>query len=162
MLLELLPENDPRLKETSELWDFDKDGDPSELVNSLFKTMIINNAIGLAAPQCGIHKRIFVMGNESKLVACINPEFTPISENDIDNDYEGCLSFPGLFMRVKRPKTINASYQTISGELVTRTMTGLEARIFQHETNHLDGITFDKLVSKLVLNMAMKKRNKLR
>lgn len=159
MTLELLPENHPDLKLVSETWDFEKDGDPTELVAQLGKTMLLHNAVGLALPQCGVHKRIFVMGNENRLVACINPIVLNISEK-VDNDYEGCLSFPGLFMKVKRPETIIGSYQTVTGEVVEREMSGLEARVFQHETDHLDGITFDTLVSKLTLDMAKKKRKK--
>jgi len=160
MILELLPENHPDLKLVSEFWDFEKDGDPAQLVTQLGKTMMLHNAVGLAAPQCGIHKRIFVMGNDSKLVACINPKvFYPKTVKKV-SDYEGCLSFPGLFMKVKRPEIIIGSYQTVTGEVVEREMSGLEARVFQHETDHLNGIMFDTLVSKLTLDMAKKKRKK--
>ncbi len=159
MNLELLPENHPQLKEISFPWDFEIDGDPTELVTELSKVMIASQAVGLAAPQCGVRKRVFVMGNEDKLVACINPIFLPFVD-ETAKDFEGCLSFPGLFMQVKRPEKVSVTYQTVTGELVSRELSGLEARIFQHETDHLDGITFDTHVSKLTLDMAKKKRQK--
>jgi len=159
MNLELLPENHPQLKEVSTAWDFELDGDPTELVTELSKVMIASQAVGLAAPQCGVQKRIFVMGNEDKLVACINPRIV-LWASELDKDYEGCLSFPGLFMQVKRPEKVVVTYKTVTGKEVERELTGLEARVFQHETDHLDGITFDTHVSRLTLNMAKKKREK--
>ena len=62
---------------------------------------------------------------------------------------EGCLSFPGLLLQISRPKIIMVRYQNNKGEFLLSRLTGLEARCFQHELDHLDGITFNKRVSKL-------------
>jgi peptide deformylase len=159
MNLELLEENHPQLLEVSEEWDFRIDGSPEELVRAMSKFMTDNGGVGLAAPQLGIKKRIFIMGNFIKLVACINPKIVSLSE-DRENDLEGCLSFPDLFMKVKRPTTAVVQYNTISGELVERELTGFECRVFLHEYDHLIGVTFDQRVSDLSYKMAKDKRKK--
>jgi peptide deformylase len=159
MNLALLEENNPQLFEVSEEWDFRLDGSPEELVRAMSKFMTDNGGVGLAAPQLGIKKRIFIMGNFTKLVACINPKIVSLSE-DRGSDLEGCLSFPDLFMRVKRPTTAVVQYYTVSGELVERELTGLECRVFLHEYDHLIGVTFDQRVGNLSFKMAKDKRKK--
>jgi len=159
MNLALLEENNPQLLEVSEEWDFRIDGSPEELVRAMSKFMSDNGGVGLAAPQLGIKKRIFIMGNFTKLVACINPKIVSLSEERV-NDFEGCLSFPDLFMKVKRPASVVVQYNTASGELVERELTGLESRVFLHEYDHLIGITFDQRVGDLTLKMARDKRKK--
>ncbi len=157
--LSLLPEGHPQLLEVSEEWDFRIDGSPEELVRAMSKFMSDNGGVGLAAPQLGIKKRIFIMGNFTKLVACINPKIVSLSE-ERDSDLEGCLSFPDLFMKVKRPASAVVQYNTVSGELVERELTGLECRVFLHEYDHLIGVTFDQRVGKLSYKMAKDKRKK--
>ena len=159
MNLALLEENNPQLLEVSEEWDFRIDGSPEELVRAMSKFMADNGGVGLAAPQLGIKKRIFIMGNFTKLVACINPKIVSLSE-DRANDLEGCLSFPDLFMKVKRPTTAVVQYYTVSGELVERELTGFESRVFLHEYDHLIGVTFDQRVGDLSFKMAKDKRKK--
>jgi peptide deformylase len=157
--LALLEENNPQLLEVSEEWDFRLDGSPEELIRVMSKFMADNGGVGLAAPQVGIKKRIFIMGNFTKLVACINPKIVSLSE-DRKNDLEGCLSFPDLFMKVKRPTTAVVQYHNVSGELVERELTGLECRVFLHEYDHLIGVTFDQRVGNLSFKMAKDKRKK--
>lgn len=157
--LQLLPEGHPQLLEVSEEWDFEVDGSAEDLVRSMSKFMTDNGGVGLAAPQLGIKKRIFIMGNFMKLVACINPKVVSLSEQR-ENDLEGCLSFPDLFMKVKRPASAVVQYNTASGELVERELTGFECRVFLHEYDHLIGITFDQRVGNLTLKMAKDKRKK--
>jgi peptide deformylase len=159
MNLALLEENNPQLLEVSEEWNFRIDGSPEELVRAMSKFMADNGGVGLAAPQLGIKKRIFIMGNFTKLVACINPKIVSLSENRAI-DIEGCLSFPDLFMRVKRPDSCVVQYYTASGELVERELTGLENRVFLHEYDHLIGVTFDQRVGNLSFKMAKDKRKK--
>jgi peptide deformylase len=159
MNLALLEENNPQLLEVSEEWDFRIDGSPEELVRAMSKFMTDNGGVGLAAPQLGIKKRIFIMGNFTKLVACINPKIVSLSE-ERGSDLEGCLSFPDLFMKVKRPTTAVVQYYTVSGELVERELSGLECRVFLHEYDHLIGVTFDQRVGNLSFKMAKDKRKK--
>jgi peptide deformylase len=157
--LSLLPEGHSDLLEVSEEWNFRIDGSPEELVRAMSKFMTDNGGVGLAAPQVGIKKRIFIMGNFIKLVACINPKIVSLSD-ERDNDLEGCLSFPNLYMKVKRPTSALVQYHTISGELVERELTGFECRVFLHEYDHLIGVTFDQRVGDLSFKMAKDKRKK--
>jgi peptide deformylase len=159
MNLELLPENHSQLLEVSEEWDFRIDGSPEELVRAMSKFMSDNGGVGLAAPQLGIKKRIFIMGNFTKLVVCVNPKIVSLSD-ERENDLEGCLSFPDLFMKVKRPASAVVQYYTASGELVERELTGLESRVFLHEYDHLIGVTFNQRVGDLSFKMAKDKRKK--
>ena len=159
MNLTLLEENNPQLLEVSEEWNFRIDGSPEELVRAMSKFMTDNGGVGLAAPQLGIKKRIFIMGNFTKLVVCINPKIVSLSE-ERGNDLEGCLSFPDLFVKVKRPASAVVQYNTISGELVERELTGLECRVFLHEYDHLIGVTFDQRAGNLSFKMAKDKRKK--
>lgn len=158
MNLELVKENDKTLRTIAEPWDFTVDGDPNDLVRNMAKTMMENNGIGLAGPQVGVMKRIFVMGNQDKLFACINPEILDASGNVLDQ--EGCLSFPDLWLNVRRAETIKVRYQNAMGETIETEFTGLMARVYQHERDHLDGVCFDTRVAKLSLELAKNRRRK--
>jgi len=158
MEIKLVKENDEVLRKVAEPWDFEKDGDPTELVRDMARIMMENNGIGLAAPQVGISKRIFVMGNQDKLFACINPEVVEGSGEVMDQ--EGCLSFPDLWLHVKRHETIRVKYYNAMNGLIETEFSGLIARVFQHERDHLDGVCFDTRVGKLSLELAKNRRKK--
>lgn len=158
MNLTLLDENDVQLREISQPWDFETDGDPTELIKSMTKIMFENNGIGLAAPQVGVKKRIFIMGNTEKLIACINPEILETSEEV--QAQEGCLSFPNLWLNVKRPDVIKVRYQQISGTVIEQELGSLPSRVFQHEFDHLNGICFDTKVANLSLKLAKERRER--
>ena len=160
--LVLIPETDPRLKEPCTPWDFTKDGDPTELVAAMAKIMLnpATQGIGLAAPQCGVMKNIFIMGTDEHLVACINPAVDELI-GDKEIYLEGCLSIPNLWLHVKRNPEALVSYQTTTGESVTKQkLTGLKARVFLHEFDHLLGVTFVERVSELGLSLGKKRRSK--
>jgi peptide deformylase len=160
MEIKLVAEDSEVLREVADYWDWETDGDPSELVKAMSKLMVLHGGIGLAAPQCGIAKRIFVMGNSDHLVACINPEI--ISGSERVREQEGCLSFPDLWMYVERYKDISVEYYNVAGEKVQQEFNGLMARVYQHELDHLNSICFDDRVGKLVLERAKEKRKKIR
>ena len=160
MEIKLVAEDSEVLREVADYWDWETDGDPSELVKAMSKLMVLHGGIGLAAPQCGIAKRIFVMGNSDHLVACINPEI--ISGSERVREQEGCLSFPDLWMYVERYKDISVEYYNVAGEKVQQEFNGLMARVYQHELDHLNSICFDDRVGKLVLKRAKEKRKKIR
>jgi len=157
--LKLLSENDPFLQEVTEEWDFDVDGSPTELIKEMTRLMFLHRGIGLSAIQCGVKKRIFIMGNEEELVACINPKIVSVSEQRIMGE-EGCLSFPGLWLKVKRPASAKVTYQTVTGETKEEELYGIRARVFLHEFDHLMGVTFDQRVGNLSLKMANERRKK--
>lgn len=161
MNLTLLPERDPFLSLPTEPYDTAQDG-MAVLATTLIETMMAHDAIGLAANQVGMPHRVFVMMfDANQPIACFNPEIL----NHIGEETampEGCLSFPGLELKVKRPPTIQVRYTDAMGATGTQTMTGLAARIFQHELDHLNGVTFDSRVGSFALKRAKDKRKKLR
>ena len=123
--------------------------------------LVHSNGIGLAANQIGITKRFFAIGSESfdkiqKPVIMWNPSIVRESEEKTLN-VEGCLSFPGLFVKVLRPERVTVRWQNLKGETMMQHLDGYEAKCFQHELDHLDGITFDQRVSKMRWDMAKKK-----
>jgi peptide deformylase len=154
----LIKETDPILTQTATTWDWEVDGHAAELGQDMLKTMFKNNGIGLAAPQIGINKRILVMGNPQLSFICINPEI--ISQQGQAKDMEGCLSFPGLWLHVTRSETIKVKYQDIIGREHEKEFTGLQARVFQHELDHLNGQCFVSKVGKLSLDLATRRRKK--
>lgn len=161
MDLKLVSEDDPVLRQVAEPYDFDNwivEPNLEELVKAMTKVMFLKGGIGLAAPQVGISKRILIMGNEEKLVVCVNPEL--ISGEGDQQGLEGCLSFPGLWLHVKRYEKVVARYQTINGETKEEEFDGLMARVFLHELDHLNGQCFVEKVGKLSLKMAQNRRKK--
>jgi peptide deformylase len=120
--------------------DFDHTTQNSFLADQLFSFMKKNDGIGLAAPQIGMSKRLFVMEVDSIRRACFNPEILDHSA-DLTEYTEGCLSFPGEECKIKRPCAVNVRYQTTTGDWVQENLDGLAARCFQHELDHLNGIT---------------------
>lgn len=114
------------------------------LAKQMLEFMIEENGIGLAAPQVGINKRIFVMKIGLRSYVCCNPEIIACS-TDYANFSEGCLSFPGQTCIISRPSKINVRYYSADGTAIEEELDGLAARCFQHELDHLDGVTiFDR------------------
>lgn len=97
--------------------------------------------IGLAAPQAGVLKRIITVRTETGPEAFVNPEIIKTSK-ETEIMEEGCLSFPGLFLKIKRAKTIELEALNLKGKKLFLRTEGLLARVFQHEIDHLNGILF--------------------
>lgn len=157
--MKLVKENDTVLRKVCEHWDFTVDGDPMTVVEEMTKVMFTEGGVGLSAPQIGINKRIFIMGNSDLLVACINPEIIS-SEGNI-KELEGCLSFPNLWLHVNRAKKILVKYYQVDNTVKEAELSGLMGRVYQHELDHLNGICFDTRVGKVSLQLAQKRRRKL-
>ena len=124
--------------------------------------MKMQNGMGLAANQIGITKRFFAIGSDSfdtfsKPVIIWNPSIIKHSEEKVV-DVEGCLSFKDIFVKVERPKEIEVQYETTQGKTRFAKLDGMESKCFQHELDHLEGITFNTRVSKLRWDMARKKQ----
>ena len=154
------------LVQRSEDWNFLTDQSAEQLEKSMRDFMIEANGIGLAANQIGITKRVFVMGSNNipgfpVPFAIFNPRIVEAS-TEMVTDQEGCLSYPGLFLTVKRPSWIVAEYQNAKGDTIEARFEGYLAKCFQHELDHLDGICFVDKVSPLKLNLAMKKLRKIK
>jgi peptide deformylase len=99
------------------------------------------NGIGLAAPQVGISWRVFVMQVNGVPRTCFNPEAHWATEDQLFEHEEGCLSFPDQFLIIRRPRKILARYQDCFGTWHEHELEELEAICYQHELDHLDGIT---------------------
>lgn len=154
------------LVQVSEPWDFSKDGDAKQLEQDMIEFMLAAGGIGLAANQIGIAKQVFVMGSNNiqgfpAPFAIFNPVVKEVSTEEV-LDKEGCLSYPGLFLTVKRPSWIVAEYQDSNGNLKEIKVDGYLAKCFQHEYDHLKGVCFVDKVSQMKLNLAMKKLRKLK
>jgi peptide deformylase len=130
-----------------------------KLAEQMHTIMAQNYGIGLAAPQVGIDKSFFIVGDKTRYKLAVNPRIIETSKEKVLMT-EGCLSFPNLFLKVLRPLNCVVEYVNNKGETVNEKLEGMMSRVFQHETDHLNGITFDTLVSKLKLDMAIKKRDK--
>lgn len=137
------------------------DFDPKEIKSNMLDIMLSYMGIGLAANQVGLDKRLFVMGNtRDDAVLCINPTVLQYTEEK-ELDVEGCLSFPGIELKIQRPKDILIEYYDENLELTRTVASGYSARLYLHELDHLNGITFKDRVSKLKWNLAEKKVRKL-
>ena len=138
--------------------------DRAELKENLIETMKEYHGVGLSANQCGVMERVFVMYSDVKkdeIIACFNPQIISEGTEMVLMD-EGCLTWPGLWLKVRRPDHINCSFEDENGDSHEVTMMGLECRIFQHEMDHMEGTNFTKRVSKLKLDMARKRAAKMK
>jgi peptide deformylase len=156
--LPLYNDKNPMLAQRQEAMDLNPlPVDLIETCNRLLATMNQYGGVGLAAPQCGIPLRLFVMTGG---MVCINPRILTASIETL-REKEGCLSFPGLYLPITRSRTIEVEYFNEFGVQKHETFSGATAKVFQHETDHLNGIVFTSLVGNLTLQMAKKKKQKL-
>lgn len=157
---ELVKSDDPVLKQVSEPWDFEKDLDAAGLEVDMVQAMIMNDGIGLAANQIGLAKRVFAIKLKDQVPFCMfNPTIVSYAKDSIEGE-EGCLSFPNLYLKVKRYSTVNVEYFDRTGQKCIMKLSGIDARCFQHELDHLDGVCFTSKISQLKLAMAIKKQRK--
>lgn len=161
MILDLIPENSDILFQEIPRFDFSNPPvDPIQLSKDLAETMLANNGIGLSANQVGLSYRVFVI-KSNPILACFNPIVVDDGEEELYLE-EGCLSYPDLFIKIKRKKIIKVRYTEPSGQTITRVFDGLTARIFLHEYDHLNGIDFISRASPIHKEMGLKKRKKIR
>ena len=132
----------------------------TNLVKRLKLTMKLYGGIGLSANQCGVYVRVFVIGADDYDMTCINPKILEVSA-DLQRDNEGCLSFPGLYVKIERPSWVKVEYTDETGETKQTKLEGLTARCFVHELDHMNGTKFVSHVGPVALQMAKKKQSKL-
>ena len=140
-----------------------EDLDRGTLTENLVETMRDYKGIGLSASQCGVMERVFVMYSdvkERKIIACYNPQILEYSEDIVEMD-EGCLTYPGLWLKIKRPEGIKVQFEDETGTKQEYQLFGLESRIFQHEMDHMEGTDFTHRVSKLRLDMGRRRQKKM-
>lgn len=144
---------------------------PAPIAMEMIDLMIKEKGIGLSANQVGFDGQIFVMKAQTNMqfgpyITVINPHIKGLSK-EIEPGEEGCLSHPGLILKVRRPISAMVEFDTLTPDYkstihVETKFDDLDARIFLHEYDHLYGIQFIDRVSKLKLEMAEKKRYKKR
>ena len=130
------------------------------LVTRLKMTMKLYGGVGLAANQCGVFERVFVIGTEHFQIACINPKVVAQSE-ELTRDNEGCLSFPALYVKVERPVWCDVEFYDETGAFKQIRLEGLTARCFLHELDHLNGVKFTSYVGAASIQQATRKQAKL-
>lgn len=160
-VFELVKEDDPILKEVMPKFDFDNPPvNPENFASSLVETCKMYHGVGLSANQCGFRYRVFVMGANDDYVAFYNPTIIHETSETVHMQ-EGCLSFPFLGLYITRPETIEVAYQSYKGEGKTMKLSGISARVFLHELDHMNGILYTERVKSLALHTGKKRREKL-
>ena len=168
--LKMIPPSDPRLlmqiapflDENLEKLGFK---DRVELSKVMYDTMAKYGGIGLSANQVGLPFRMFIMGghpqiDNGRVRSVFNPLINDVSEETVSMK-EGCLSFPFLFLSITRPKWCHVKYTDENGKDVEEVLHGMNARIFMHENEHMNGYVFTDLVSKFKLKRAEEARKKM-
>ena len=168
--LKLIPPTDPRVQ--SAIAPFNNDmlkdegfKDRKELSESMFDTMKKYGGIGLSANQVGLPFNMFVLGDHPELekglkMTCFNPMIISSSVEE-ETMKEGCLTFPFVFLNITRPRKVVVKYEDENGDLKEGSLDGMISRVFQHEYDHMLGKTFVDGVSKMKLDMAYKKAEKM-
>ena len=169
-ILRMIPPSDPRL--LMQIAPFVDDTlkeagfkDRVELSKTMYDTMVKYGGIGLSANQVGLPFRMFIMGghpqiDNGKVRSVFNPLINDVSKETVAMK-EGCLSFPFLFLSITRPKWCHVKYTDQHGKDVEEVLHGMNARIFQHENEHMNGYVFTDLVSKMKLDRAKEARKKM-
>lgn len=162
-MLTIVKHPNPILEERMPEFDFGNPiTDPVQLEKDMIETMLASGGIGLAANQVGVQTRMFVMGHpkfKEHAQAFFNPIILGVTD-DIIEDEEGCLSFPQVYAKIKRPRGVLVRFQNSKGETQEAEFFGTECRCFLHEFDHLEGITYKDRLSQLKWALAVKKSTK--
>ena len=159
MILDIVKYGDPVLtKRAQEVTEFN--ADLHRLIDNMFETMYAARGAGLAAPQIGLLKRLFVMDcstekTKQNKVVLINPVIQLEEGQQIGE--EGCLSFPDVYFEVKRPQRVVARAQDVNGSEFEIDIMEFEARCVSHETDHLDGELFIDYLTPLKRDIVKRK-----
>ena len=137
--------------------------DPSLLEQNLKDSMVFHKGIGISSCQLGLLTRVFAVGDPSNpddIVVMFNPNIVDTSDEFVLIE-EGCLSFPGLFIKIKRPASLRLRYANAEGKIITQSYDNIPARTILHEYDHLDGITFQSRANAIHLDQAKRQKKKL-
>jgi peptide deformylase len=156
-VLKLVDHNNPILHNRVE--EFDPESiDMKQTIDDMFETMYHYKGIGLSANQVGLPYRIFIMGTPETELVFINPVIRSLSKEQEAAD-EGCLTHPGLYVKIKRSTEVRLFHSNLHGESRALTYKGMTARIIQHEMDHLEGIDYQRRANRIHLERA---RNQLK
>jgi peptide deformylase len=128
----------------------------------MLENMVYHHGLGLSANQIGMPVKVFAMriDESDNAIVCFNPEILEESEEMVTME-EGCLSFPLLYLKKRRPEKLTIKYQNVDGDFIETKFEGLAARVFHHEMDHMEGKTFLDGVSKILLQSARRKQKTL-
>lgn len=164
-VFKIVPKDHSILRTATKRFSFEEPPiDPVLISDILKEVMIVNQGVGLSANQIGFPYSIFVMGNPKKpseILTVFNPTIVDRFGDDVWY-IEGCISFPDLFLNIKRKEYIRARYADVKGNVDTEKFDRLHSRIFQHEYDHLQGSVFTTLVSRMHLERAKKDQKIIR
>ena len=161
--IDLLTEDHPVLHQEPLTWIFDPpQADPKLMYDIMLENMVYHHGLGLSANQIGMPVKVFAMRTDESdnAIVCFNPEITEESKEMVTME-EGCLSFPLLYLKKRRPSELKVKYQNVDGNYIDTEFGGLAARVFHHEMDHMEGKTFLDGVSKILLQSARKKQKTL-
>ena len=160
--MKLVSNRDPIL--FKELQDIDIQNpqiDLKQTKNDMVELMVSKRGLGLSACQVGIDYKLFIIGEDKDTTMMfVNPRVISVSE-ETEYDYEGCLSYPDVFLKMDLPTSVEASWYDEDGNLQTGNFEGYTARCFLHEFDHLYGVVFSQKVSRLKWDRALKKKQKI-
>lgn len=161
MIKQILLYPNDKLKQTSE--PVESGEDISQLIEDLLDTMDAYRAEGVAAPQIGVNKRVFVFKNKKlEPVVLVNPEIAEQSEETL-TAREGCLSFPGVSVSVARAASVTVKATDENGRTVLHSLVGMPAVAAQHELDHLNGVLMlDYVTSRLERRHILKRLKKMK
>ncbi|MFH1509706.1 MAG: peptide deformylase [Candidatus Nealsonbacteria bacterium] len=132
-----------------------------KLIEEMVLTIGEGKGVGLAAPQVGVSKRIILFETGEGVTALINPKINKKSKKQFI-DIEGCLSFPDIWVKVKRPERVEVEAQDILGRKIQMEASMMASRVLQHELDHLDGVLFIERINLLEKLKVRDKLNKLK
>jgi len=167
--LSLVADFHPVLKEVLPEYDFGCESyeDRKAFADAMTDTMRGTGGVGLSACQVGYKTRMFVMdridvaaAKRTETLVCYNPKIIEASD-EVTAKREGCLSFPGLALQIKRPKSVKVQFYDEEENEIVLELTDMDAKVFQHELDHLNGILFTTKVKREVLDWERGKQRKL-
>jgi len=160
MIYQLVKSTNPLLHQKLPRFDFSNPPiDPKQLAHDLAETMVAKNGVGLSANQVGLPYRAFVVASDP-IMCCFNPIIVDQSPQTMVLD-EACLSLPGITVKKDRPLKIRIRFTLPSGETVTEIYQGMTARIMCHEMEHMEGKLITTGLSRITLDILIKKAKKL-
>ena len=146
MIRDLIKSEDPLLHKRIDSCSYNLDR--QFLSKTLIESMIHHNGLGLSANQIGISERAFAMVRDieyNEIIVCFNPRIIKSYTEEVEME-EGCLSYPDLFLKITRPKKIIVKYEDADKKIHKLKLDELASRIFQHEYDHMEGITYRQLI----------------
>ena len=161
-VMKLVDFYDEILRKPTEPFDFNAPNAVREaefIAYSLAETMQKYGGIGLSANQVGINKRVCAVAADNKIWIMFNPVIIERSVTE-SNLSEGCLSYPGLYVKIPRAEKIKVRFQAIGGQFTEQEVSGITSVCVQHELDHLDGVVYTDRISPIKLDQAKRKVKK--